>query len=107
MALIVAAASTRSPDFAVIDFTKTPPNVVMVGASAAGNVVDCYAKLAAVGDWGSGTVTLFDISNPEKPLINGSVNTGLSKVTAISIDSAHVLAAGPKGGEGQLVLISI
>ncbi len=108
MALIVVAASTKSPDFAVIDFTKSPPKTVMVGASAAGNVVDCYGKLAAVGDWGSGTVTLFDISNPESPLVNGSVNTGLSSITAISIDSAHVLAAGPKSkSDAELVLISI
>jgi hypothetical protein len=109
MALIVVAASTKSPDFAVIDFTKSPPTSVLVGASAAGNVVDCYGKLAAVGDWGSGTVTLFDISNPETPLVRGSVGTGLSRVTAISIDGAHVLAAGPntKAGEAQLVLVSI
>ncbi|HEV2577248.1 MAG TPA: hypothetical protein VGU25_08555 [Acidobacteriaceae bacterium] len=108
MALVVVAASTKSPDFAVIDFTKSPPKTVMVGASAAGNMVDCYGKLAAVGDWGSGNVTLFDISNPESPLINGSVNTGLSSITAISIDSAHVLAAGPKSKSGpELVLISI
>jgi hypothetical protein len=109
MALIVVAASTKSPDFAVIDFTKTPPKSVYVGASAAGNVVDCYAKLAAVGDWGSGNVTLFDISNPAAVLVRGSVNTGLSSVTAISIDSEHVLAAGPtsKQGEAQLVLVSI
>jgi hypothetical protein len=109
MALIVVAASTKSPDFAVIDFTKSPPNTVMVGASSAGNVVDCYGKLAAVGDWGSGTVTLFDISDLEKPIKRGSVGTGLSNVTAISIDSAHVLAAGPKskGGGAELVLVSI
>lgn len=109
MALIVVAASTKSPDFAVIDFVKSPPTSVLVGASAAGNVVDCYGKLAAVGDWGSGMVTLFDISNPETPLVRGSVSTGLGSVAAISIDGAHVLAAGPNstGGEAQLVLASI
>jgi LVIVD repeat len=108
MALIVVAASTKSPDFAVVDFTQSPPKSVLVGASSGGNVVDCYGKLAAVGDWGSGTVTLFDISNPESPLINGSVNTGLSSITAISIDGAHVLAAGPKSrSDAELVLISI
>lgn len=101
MALIVVAASTKSPDFAVIDFTKSPPTSVLVGASAAGNVVDCYGKLAAVGDWGSGTVTLFDISNPETPLVRGSVGTGLTRVTAISIDGAHVLAAGRRRGQGR------
>jgi hypothetical protein len=109
MALIVVAASTRSPDVAVIDFTKSPPKTVMVGASAAGNVVDCYGKLAAVGDWGSGKVTLFDISDPESPVQIGSVGTGLARVTAISIDDTYVLAAGPnsEGREAQLVLVKI
>jgi hypothetical protein len=109
MALIVVAASTMSQDFAVIDFTKSPPKTTMVSASAAGNVVDCYGKLAAVGDWGSGKVTLFDIADPEKPVKLGSVDTGLASVTAISIDGTHVLAAGPslKGGEAQLVLVKI
>jgi hypothetical protein len=109
MALIVVAASTKSQDFAVIDFTKSPPKTVMVTASAAGNVVDCYGKVAAVGDWGSGKVTLFDISNPESPVQTGSVSTGLASVTAISIDDTYVLAAGPnsEGGEAQLVLIRI
>jgi hypothetical protein len=50
MPLIVTAASTRSQDFAVIDFAKSPPKTTMVRASAAGNVVDCYGKLAAIGD---------------------------------------------------------
>jgi hypothetical protein len=107
MPLIVIAASTRSQDFAVIDFEKSPPKTTMVRASAAGNVVDCYGKLAAVGDWGSGTVTLFDISDPETPVKRGSVPTSLASVTAISIDDVHVLAAGRTGGEAQLVLISI
>lgn len=108
MGLVVVAASTKSPDFAVIDFTKTAPTSVLVGASSGGNVVDCYGKLAAVGDWGSGNVTLFDISNPGKPLIGASVNTGLSSVTAISTDGAYVLAAGPKSkSDAALVLISI
>jgi hypothetical protein len=109
MALIVVAASTKSSDFAVIDFTKSPPKTVLVGASAAGNVVDCYGKVAAVGDWGSGKVTLFDISNPENPMQSGSISTGLASVTAISIDDKYVLAAGPSstGGEAQLVLALI
>jgi len=109
MPLIVVAASTKSPDFAVIDFAKSPPSTVMVAASAAGNVVDCYQKLAAVGDWGSGKVTLFDLSNPQAPVRRGSVETGLATVTAISIDDTHVLAAGPnsRGGEAQLVLVGI
>jgi hypothetical protein len=109
MPVIVVAASTKSQDFAVIDFAKSPPKTVMVSASAAGNVVDCYGKLAVVGDCGSGEVKLFDLSNPQKPMLQASVSTGLAKVTAISIDDTYVLAAGPNptGGEAQLVLIRI
>jgi hypothetical protein len=107
MAIVVVAASTNSPDFAVIEFTSAAPSSVMVGASAGGNVVDCYGTLAAVGDCTSGTVTIFDISHPASPTRLGSVNTGLSGIGAISMDDKNVLAGQNNGSQVALVDISI
>jgi hypothetical protein len=103
MTVVVAAASTKSSEFAVIDFTEAPPRTVMVDASSAGNVVDCYGTLTAVGDCGSGTVALYDVSNPESPARVGSIDTRVASVKAISIDGTYVLAGGP----AQVVLIDI
>ena len=73
---VVVAASTNSPDFAVIDFSSATPTSVMVGASSGGNVVDCYGTLAAVGDCTGGTVAIFDISNPAKTTLLTSMGSG-------------------------------
>ena len=104
MPVVVAAASTNSANVAVIDFGNTPPTSVMLPASSAGNVVDCYGTLAAIGDCGGGSVTLYDITNPASPSRLGSANTGLPGITAISIDDKYVLAG---GSNGALVLVSI
>lgn len=105
MTTVVVAASTNSPEFAVIDFTGPTPSSVMVGASPGGNVVDCYGTLAAVGDCTSGTVTIFDISNPASPTKRNTVNTGLSGIGAISVDGSNILAGENNGS--QLALIDI
>jgi len=108
MPVVIAAASTNSPQFAVVEFTNVPARTVMVSASSVGNVVDCYGKLAVAGDFAGGTVTLFDIGDPTAPTRLGSVDTGLASVTAISIDGSHVLAGGAtRESEAQLVLVSI
>jgi LVIVD repeat len=106
MTIVVVAASTNSPDFAVIDFTSATPTSVMVGASAGGNVVDCYGTLAAVGDCTSGKVTIFDISHPASPTLRSSVNTGLSGIGAISMDDKNILVGQNNGSQVALVNIS-
>jgi len=53
---------------------------------------------AAFTHWGSGTATLFDISNPKKPVQHGSVGAGLASVTAISIDDARMCWLGLRLG---------
>jgi hypothetical protein len=103
--IVVVAASTESPDFAVIDFSNAPPTSIVVGATPGGNVVDCYGTLAAVGACANGTVTIFDISNPASPTLRGSVDTGLSGIGAISMDGTNILVGQNNGS--QLALIDI
>lgn len=68
LAVVVAAASPGSPEFAVINFGNTPPTVVMTPGFDNGNVVDCYGTLAAVAENSGYSVALFDISAPASPV---------------------------------------
>jgi hypothetical protein len=51
MTLVVAAASLGSSNSAVINFSNTPPTVVMTPGFETRNVMDCYGTLAAVGEY--------------------------------------------------------
>jgi hypothetical protein len=103
--LVVAAASPGSPEFAVINFSNTPPTVVMTPGFQDGNVVDCYGTLAAVGDTSGGTVALFDISTPALPVQTGTVQTGFQN-GSISIYGSYVLTGELSGSRVALIDIS-
>jgi hypothetical protein len=47
---VVAVASPGSAEFTVINFSNTPPSVVMTPGFENGNIVDCCRTLAAVGE---------------------------------------------------------
>jgi hypothetical protein len=90
LTLVVAAASPGSPKFAVINFSNTPPTVVMTEGFENGNVMDCYGTLAAVAENSGNSVAIFDISTPALPSKTGSVDTGF-QIGSISIYGSYVL----------------
>jgi hypothetical protein len=103
--LVVAAASPGSPKFAVINFSNTPPTVVMTPGFENGNIVDCYGTLAAVAENSGYSVALFDISTPASPVRIGTVTTGF-QIGSISIDSKYVLTGEFEGSRVSLIDIS-
>jgi len=105
MNVIVAAASTDSPNFAVINFGNTPPTVAMTPGFENGNVVDCYGTLAVVGENSGSSVTLFDMSVPASPVQIGSVETGF-QIGSISTDGSYVLTGELNGSRVTLIDIS-
>jgi hypothetical protein len=102
LTLVVAAASPGSPEFAVIDFSNTPPTVVMPQGFDGGNVVDCYGTLAAVAAYSGNSVAIFDISTPALPSKTGSVDTGF-QIGSISIYESYVLAGEFEGSRVSLI----
>jgi hypothetical protein len=105
MILVVAAASPGSPKFAVINFSNTPPTVVMTPGFDNGNIVDCYGTLAAVAENSGYSVKLFDISTPASPVQVGVVKTGF-QIGSISIDRKYVLTGEFEGSRVSLIDIS-
>jgi hypothetical protein len=105
MIVVVAAASPGNPQFAVINFSNTPPTVVMQPGFQNGNVVDCYGTLAAVGALSGLEVALFDISVPASPVQTGSVQTGF-QIGSISIGGSYVLTGELNGSRVSLIDIS-
>ena len=103
--LVVAAASPGSPKFAVINFSNTPPTVVMTQGFENGNVVDCYGTLAAVAENSGNSVAIFDISTPALPSKTGSVDTGF-QIGSISIYGSYVLAGEFEGSRVSLIDVS-
>jgi hypothetical protein len=90
---VVVAGSDNLFRFAVIDFTTpTKPGVVLVTPSFSDScVVDAFATLVAVASKHAGEVNIFDISDPAKPILKGSVSTTLSGIGAISISNTSVV----------------
>ena len=105
LAVVVAAASPGSPEFAVINFGNTPPTVVMTPGFDNGNVVDCYGTLAAVAENSGYSVALFDISAPASPVQTGTVQTGF-QIGSISIYGSYVLTGELSGSRVSLIDIS-
>lgn len=105
MILVVAAASPGSPKFAVINFSNTPPTVVMTPGFDNGNIVDCYGTLAAVAENSGYRVSLFDISTPASPVKLSTLTTGF-QIGSISIDSKYVLTGEFEGSRVSLIDVS-
>ena len=105
MILVVAVASPASPNFAVVNFSNTPPTVVMTPGFENGNIVDCYGTLAAVAENSGYSVALFDISTPASPAQVGVVETGF-QIGAISLNGEYVLTGEFNGSRVSLIDIS-
>ncbi len=111
LVLVVAVASPGSSEFAVVNFSNTPPTVVMTSGFTNGNVVDCYGTLAAVGEYGDSSVALFDISRPELPVqigaVTGTIESGFGwQIGSISTDGSYVLVGELNGSRVALIDIS-
>jgi hypothetical protein len=111
LVLVVAVASPGSSEFAVVNFSNTPPTVVMTLGFTNGNVVDCYGTLAAVGEYGGSSVALFDISRPESPVqigaVTGTIESGFGwQIGSISTDGSYVLVGELNGSRVALIDIS-
>jgi hypothetical protein len=102
---VVAVASPGNSDFAVINFSTTPPTVVMAPGFDGGNVVDCYGTVAAVAGYSGVSVALFDISWPETPVQKGVLETGF-QIGSISIYDSYVLTGEFNGSRVSLIDIS-
>ena len=70
-------------------------------------MVDASGSLAAIGDFNGSSVRLCDISNPAAPALQGTVNTGLSGIGAISMDGNHVLVGELNGLRAVLIDASV
>ena len=102
---VVAVASPGNSDFAVINFSTTPPTVVMAPGFDGGNVVDCYGTVAAVAGYSGVSVALFDISWPETPVQTATLETGF-QIGSISIYGSYVLTGEFNGSRVSLIDIS-
>lgn len=109
----IVNASNTDNNFVVTDISNpTSPTSVYVTAPfdtgeqpTAGCVVDCYGKLAAVGSYQTGSVALYDLTNPAQPSLQGTVDTGFGGIGAISFNGTYVLV-GEQGGP-NIALIDV
>ena len=102
---IAVVASQNAFQFAVIDFTNpaaitvTPVNPGFGGSC----VVDGDGELVAVGNANGDNVALYNISDPVKPALLGTIKTGLVGIGCISIDGKRVLAGEANGLRATLI----
>lgn len=98
-------------NFAVIDFTQSPPSMVKVNPPYAGqSVVTCNGSMIAVGNMSAGLtqIVLYDISNPALPKqIGAPISTGLANISAIKWNGTKILAGESFGTGQQVVLIDV
>src|SRR5579862_8845406 len=111
LVLVVAVASPGSSKFAVVNFSNTPPSIVMTPGFSSGNVVDCYGTLAAVGEYGGNSVAIFDISTPASPVqigtVTGTTESGFGwQIGSISTDGAYVLVGELSGSRVAMIDVS-
>jgi len=105
---VVVTGSQNDLSFAVIDFTNpATPSVKLVQPPFNNNcIVDCDGTLAAVGEFNGSQVVIYDISTPAAPVQQGSVNTGLSGISGLSMNGTRVLAGEMNGLRVVLIDIS-
>jgi hypothetical protein len=122
---VVVAGSISDSRFAVINFsdataatTALVPSPFSVGCVVAcsnnlgnqsvGTLADSTSALAAVGDYGSGTVAIYNLANPAAPALQGTFDSGLGGVGAVAFDaqSGNRLVVGSASGS-TIVLMDI
>ena len=111
--IVSVLGSTNDTRFAVTNFTvASAPTTVFVtpefGVRPTGCVVDCSGTLAAVGNYQSEQVAIYNISNPAAPALLNTFSTGLTQygltgIGALSLDGTNLLVGEFNGG--HIVLI--
>ena len=111
--IVMVTGSNTDTRFAVINMSvPATPSTVHVTApfGSGGCVVDCSAQLAAVGNYGGGSVAIYDLFHPAAPVLQDTLDTGLqlrggTGIGALSLDGDNLLV-GEANGPG-IVLIDI
>jgi hypothetical protein len=110
----IVNASNTDNRFVVTDISN-PTHVTSVYVTAPFNtgetytqgcVVDCYGKLAAVGSYQTGSVALYDLTNPAQPSQVSLIDTGFAGIGAISINGSRVLVGEATGPHIALIDVS-
>jgi len=71
-----------------------------------GCVVDCYGRLAAVGSYQTGSVAIYDLTNPAQPSQQCLFDTGFGGIGAISINGTKLLVGEATGPQIALIDVS-
>ena len=111
--VVTVTASSTDTRFAVTDISvpATPTTVHMTAPFEGGGcVVDCSGQLAAIGNYGGGSVAIYNLFNPAAPALQETLATGLqlqgrTGIGALSFDGEHLLVGEADGP--NIVLIDI
>jgi hypothetical protein len=122
---VVVTGSTTDSRFAVTNFSNAAaPTTVLVkspfptgcvvdcsnnlGNQSVGTLADSTSALAAVGDFTSGTVAIYNLANPAAPTLQSTFDTGLGGIGAVAFDgqSGNNLAVGASNGS-TVVLMNV
>jgi len=91
MPKVAVAGSENAVQFAVVDFTHSPPGLLLPNPGFnAGCRVDVDQNMAAVGSVLDGKVTVYDISVPSAPVKGATIDTLLQGIGAIAIKGSLV-----------------
>jgi hypothetical protein len=122
---VAVTGSITDSRFAVTDFSNAaaPTTVLVQSPFSKGCVVDCSnnlgnqsvgtlanstSALAAVGDYSSGTVAIYNLLNPAAPALQNTFDSGLGGIGAVAFDgqSGNNLAVGASNGS-TVVLMNV
>ena len=111
--IVTVTGSSTETRFAVTNMSvPTAPTTVHITApfENGGCVVDCSGKLAAVGNYGGGSVAIYDLFHPAEPVLQETLSTGLqlrglTGIGALSFDGTNLLVGEANGP--NIVLIDI
>jgi WD40 repeat protein len=122
---VAVTGSIADSRFAVTDFSNAAaPTTVLVpspfptgcvvdcsnnlGNQSVGTLADSTSALAAVGDYTSGTVAIYNLLNPAAPTLQNTFDSGLGGIGAIAFDgqSGNNLALGASNGS-TVVLMNV
>jgi hypothetical protein len=122
---VTVAGSTTDSRFAVTDFSNAAaPTTVLVqspfptgcvvdcsnnlGNQSVGTLADSTSALAAVGDYTSGRVAIYNLLNPAAPALQNTFDSGLGGIGAVAFDgqSGNNLAVGASNGS-TVVLMNV
>jgi WD40 repeat protein len=122
---VAVTGSTTDSRFAVTNFSDAaaPTTVLVQSPFPTGCVVDCSnnlgnqsvgtlanstSALAAVGDYTSGTVAIYNLLNPAAPTLQNTFDSGLGGIGAVAFDaqSGNNLALGASNGS-TVVLMNV